>query len=76
MQTQTLAIKNTNYTIVVPHYSEATIVRTNAAVQTTHPFGNDRQSKAYDCIQKQKIASKKKKKNHGSYSNTKQDGIL
>ena len=58
MKTHTLAIKHSNYASIVPHNIKATIT-TDDTIQTTHPFEDDRQLTADNCIQKQKPASTK-----------------
>ena len=62
MQTHTLVSKDPNHTSVVAYNIEATIIRTDATIQNTHMFGDDRQLTADDCIQEQQLASTKNKK--------------
>ena len=50
------------------HNIEATIIRTNAATQTTHLFKDDRQLIAYFFIQEQIPASTKSRKGAVDYN--------
>ena len=50
MNTCTLATKDLNHTNAVSHRIDAFILRTDAAIQTTDLFGDNRQSTANDCI--------------------------
>ena len=68
MRTRTLATKDPNYISLVPHNNETTVPNVNSIVWTTHPFENDRQSKANDHIQEQKPVSAKNGKENMVYN--------
>ena len=60
-------IKDPNHASVVPYDIKATFPRTSAEIQTTNPFGDDRQSTANDYIQEQKLVSTKNEKGTEDY---------